>query len=81
MDREMEKKGRQVKPNVDFFSASVYRMLGFPIDHYTPIFAVARISGWMAHLYEQYADNSLVRPRMHYTGAHGKRFVPIDQRG
>ena len=81
MDREMEKKGRQVKPNVDFFSASVYRMLGFPIDHYTPIFAVARISGWMAHLYEQYADNSLVRPRMHYTGEHGKRFVPIDERG
>jgi len=81
MDREMEKKGRQVKPNVDFFSASVYRMLGFPSDQYTPIFAVARISGWMAHLYEQYADNSLTRPRIHYLGETGKRFVPIEERG
>jgi citrate synthase len=80
MDREMEKRGRQVKPNVDFYSASVYRMLGFPIDMYTPIFAVARISGWMAHLYEQYADNRLVRPLMHYTGPSGKKALPLDQR-
>jgi citrate synthase len=81
MDREMAKKGREVKPNVDFFSASVYRMLGFPGDMYTPIFAVARISGWMAHLYEQYADNRLVRPRMVYEGPRGKTFTPIDERG
>jgi citrate synthase len=81
MDREMAKKGRQVKPNVDFFSASVYRMLGFPADMYTPIFAVARISGWMAHLFEQYADNSLVRPRLAYRGPTGRRFRPIDERG
>ena len=81
MDREMAKKGREVKPNVDFFSASVYRMLGFPADMYTPIFAVARISGWMAHLYEQYADNRLVRPRLVYEGPRGKTFTPIDQRG
>jgi citrate synthase len=81
MDREMDKKGRQVKPNVDFFSASVYRMLGFPGDMYTPIFAVARISGWMAHLFEQYADNRLVRPRFVYEGPRGKTFTPIDARG
>jgi citrate synthase len=81
MDREMAKKGRQVKPNVDFFSASVYRMLGFPPDMYTPIFAVARISGWMAHLYEQYADNSLMRPRLTYEGPTGRTFVPIGERG
>ena len=81
MDREMAAKGREVKPNVDFFSASVYRMLGFPADMYTPIFAVARISGWMAHLYEQYADNRLVRPRMVYEGPRGKTFTPIAQRG
>jgi len=80
MDREMEKRGRQVKPNVDFFSASVYRMLGFPAEQYTPIFAVARISGWMAHLYEQYADNALMRPRINYLGERGKRFKPIDER-
>ncbi|HLV11767.1 MAG TPA: citrate/2-methylcitrate synthase [Trueperaceae bacterium] len=81
MEREMEKRGKQVRPNVDFFSASVYRMLGFPADMYTPIFAVARIAGWMAHLYEQYADNRLMRPRLVYEGPRDKRFVPIDQRG
>jgi citrate synthase len=80
MEREMTKRGKQVKPNVDFFSASVYRMLGFPADMYTPIFAVSRISGWMAHLYEQYADNRLMRPRLAYEGTTGLRFTPIDQR-
>ncbi|MDQ3397508.1 MAG: citrate synthase [Deinococcota bacterium] len=80
MDREMEKKGREVKPNVDFFSASVYRMLGFPKDMYTPIFAVARISGWIAHLLEQYADNRLMRPQLVYEGPLGKKFKPIDER-
>ncbi|MBX3140990.1 MAG: citrate synthase [Trueperaceae bacterium] len=80
MDREMAKEGKEVKPNVDFFSASVYRMLGFPSDMYTPIFAVARISGWMAHLFEQYADNRLMRPRLAYSGTMGLEFVPIEQR-
>lgn len=80
MAREMDKRGKKVRPNVDFFSASVYRMLGFPIDMYTPIFAVARISGWMAHLYEQYADNRLMRPRMHYEGVTDRKFVPLDER-
>ena len=81
MDREMEKRGKQVRANVDFFSASVYRMLGFPKDMYTPIFAVARISGWMAHLYEQYGDNRLMRPRLVYEGPTGRTFTPIEQRG
>jgi len=81
MEREMAKRGKQVRPNVDFFSASVYRMLGFPAAMYTPIFAVARIAGWMAHLYEQYADNKLMRPRLVYQGPRDKTFVPIDQRG
>lgn len=81
MEREMTARGRQVKPNVDFYSASVYRMLGFPIDMYTPVFAVARIAGWMAHLYEQYADNRLVRPLLVYQGPKDKRFVPLHARG
>ncbi|HZW27447.1 MAG TPA: citrate/2-methylcitrate synthase [Trueperaceae bacterium] len=81
MEREMAKRGKQVRPNVDFFSASVYRMLGFPAAMYTPIFAVARVAGWMAHLYEQYADNKLMRPRLVYEGPRDRRFVPIDQRG
>ena len=80
MDREMAKKGKPVKPNVDFFSASVYRMLGFPGDMYTPIFAVARISGWMAHLLEQYAENKLMRPRLVYQGPKGKSFTPVEAR-
>lgn len=80
MDREMAKRGKQVKANVDFFSASVYRMLGFPVDMYTPIFAVARISGWMAHLYEQYANNRLMRPLIVYEGPRGRTFKPIESR-
>lgn len=80
MDREMEARGKQVKPNVDFFSASVYRMLGFPGEMYTPIFAVARVPGWTAHLLEQYADNRLMRPKLSYQGPKGKTFTPIDLR-
>lgn len=81
MNREMAKRGKeQVAPNVDFFSASVYRMLGFDRDTYTAIFAVSRIAGWMAHLFEQYPDNRIMRPRLVYEGAYGKRFVPVDQR-
>lgn len=80
MDREMETRGRQVKPNVDFFSASVYRMLGFPGDMYTPIFAVARVAGWMAHLIEQYANNRIMRPRLVYEGERDKKFTPIEER-
>jgi citrate synthase len=80
MDREMGKKGKQVKPNVDFFSASIYRMLGFPTDMYTPIFAVARIAGWMAHLYEQYANNRIMRPDLVYEGPRGKTFKAIEKR-
>lgn len=80
MDQEMTKRGKQVKPNVDFFSASVYRMLGFPPEMYTPLFAVARVSGWVAHLIEQYANNRLMRPRLVYKGPRDKTFKPIDQR-
>lgn len=80
MKREMDERGKQVAPNVDFFSASVYRMLGFEKDTYTPIFAVSRIAGWMAHLFEQYADNRIMRPRLVYEGETGKSFTPIEQR-
>jgi len=73
--------GRPLYPNVDFFSASVYRMLGIPHDLYTPIFAVARIAGWSAHLLEQYADNRLVRPNAVYAGEKQRTYEPIDARG
>ena len=68
-------------PNVDFYSASMYYTLGIPIDLYTPIFAVSRMSGWTAHILEQYANNRLIRPRADYIGPdYPQRFVPLDQR-
>jgi citrate synthase len=72
--------GKPLYPNVDFFSASVYKMLGIPSDLYTPIFALARITGWTAHLLEQYADNRLVRPNALYEGAQNRKYEPIAAR-
>jgi citrate synthase len=75
------KADKKLNPNVDFYSASTYYTLGIPIDLYTPIFAVSRISGWTAHVLEQYANNRLIRPRADYTGpTYPQRFVPLEQR-
>jgi citrate synthase len=72
---------KKLNPNVDFYSASTYYTLGIPIDLYTPIFAVSRISGWTAHILEQYANNRLIRPRADYTGPpYPQRFVPLEGR-
>ena len=72
---------KKLYANVDFYSASTYYTLGIPIDLYTPIFAVSRISGWTAHVLEQYANNRLIRPRADYTGPeYPQRFVPLEQR-
>jgi citrate synthase len=74
-----EKKG--LNANVDFYSATVYYSLGIPTDMFTPIFAVARTSGWTAHVLEQLSDNRLYRPLSEYVGpAIGKKFTPIDER-
>jgi citrate synthase len=59
---------KKLYANVDFYSASTYYTMGIAIDLYTPIFAVSRISGWTAHVLEQYANNRLIRPRAEYTG-------------
>jgi citrate synthase len=67
-------------PNVDFFSASTYYMMGIPLELYTPIFAVSRISGWTGHILEQYENNKLIRPRAEYIGPRDVPYVPIDQR-
>lgn len=67
-------------PNVDFYSASVYAYLGVPRDLFTPIFAVSRVSGWIAHILEQYADNRLIRPRADYIGPDRRSYVPMDRR-
>lgn len=73
-----EKKG--MFPNVDFYSASTYYLMGIALDMYTPIFAVSRISGWTGHILEQYANNKLIRPRAEYIGARDLKYVPIDER-
>ncbi|RAV10600.1 citrate synthase [Paenibacillus contaminans] len=69
-----------LKPNVDFYSASVYTSLGIPRDLFTPIFAISRASGWTAHILEQYDNNRLIRPRAEYTGPASAAYVPISQR-
>jgi citrate synthase len=74
----LEKKG--MHPNVDFYSASTYYLMGIPLDQYTPIFAVSRISGWTGHILEQYANNKLIRPRAEYIGARDQKYVPIGDR-
>lgn len=67
-------------PNVDFYSASVYTMLGIPHDLFTPIFAISRVSGWTAHILEQLDDNRIIRPRAEYTGPSNQLFIPIQER-
>ena len=74
----LEKKG--MHPNVDFYSASTYYLMGIPLDLYTPIFAVSRISGWTGHILEQYANNKLIRPRAEYIGERDLKYTPIADR-
>lgn len=59
---------KKIHPNLDFFSASAYDQLGIPIELFTPIFVISRTTGWVAHVYEQRANNSLIRPMSKYTG-------------
>jgi len=77
---EIVKADKGLNANVDFYSASVYYMLGIPTDLYTPIFAISRMSGWAAHVLEQYANNRLIRPRAEYTGERNLKYVAIDKR-
>jgi len=73
-----EEKG--LAPNVDFYSASTYYQMGIPVDVYTPIFAMSRVSGWIAHVVEYTEDSRLIRPRARYVGPHDETFVPLDER-
>lgn len=66
--------------NVDFYSASVYHSLGIQHDLFTPIFAMSRFSGWLAHILEQYDNNRLIRPRAEYVGPTNQVYVPVEQR-
>jgi citrate synthase len=69
-----------IYPNVDFYSGLVYRKLGIPTDLFTPVFAISRTAGWLAHWKEQLAENRIFRPTQIYTGLHGAPYVPIEQR-
>jgi citrate synthase len=78
---ETIKQQKGLNANVDFYSASTYYSRGIPIDLFTPIFAVSRMSGWTAHILEQYRNNRLIRPRADYTGKPvGQSWVPISER-
>jgi citrate synthase len=75
------KNEKKLNANVDFYSASTYHALGIDIDLFTPIFAVSRISGWTAHVLEQYSNNRLIRPRAEYIGPeYPQRYVPVEAR-
>jgi len=65
------KESKGLHPNVDFFSASTYYTMGIPLDLFTPIFAIARIAGWSAHIMEQHRNNRIIRPTDDYTGPFG----------
>jgi citrate synthase len=69
-----------VYPNVDFYSGVVYQALGIPVDLFTPIFAVARVAGWLAHWHEQLVGNRIFRPEQIYTGKTDVPFVPLEKR-
>ncbi|HEX8986203.1 MAG TPA: citrate/2-methylcitrate synthase, partial [Bryobacteraceae bacterium] len=84
ISREIErsvKERKNLNANVDFYSASTYYALGIPVDLFTPVFAVSRMSGWTAHVLEQYGNNRLIRPRADYKGQpDGREWVPLEQR-
>ncbi|NHX36707.1 MULTISPECIES: citrate synthase [Halolamina] len=67
-------------PNVDFYSGTVYYQLGIPVDMFTPIFAMSRVGGWVAHVIEQLGDNRIFRPRAKYTGAKEAEWTPVEDR-
>lgn len=83
LEEEVEKRlgGKGIYPNVDFYSGLVYRKLGIPTDLYTPVFAISRTAGWLAHWKEQLAENRIFRPTQIYTGLHQSPYIPMDQRG
>ncbi len=76
-----EKLGHKgIYPNIDFYSGLVYRKLGIPTDLFTPVFAIARVAGWLAHWKEQLAQNRIFRPTQVYSGLHKEAYIPIEQR-
>lgn len=71
---------KKIYPNVDFYSGIVYDKMGIEMDFFTPIFAIARVAGWLAHWFEQLRENKLFRPEQIYEGAHNRPYVPLENR-
>lgn len=82
MEQAVEEKlgHRGIYPNVDYYSGLVYRKLGIPTDLFTPVFAIARVAGWLAHWKEQLGENRIFRPTQIYTGTHSSPYIDIDKR-
>jgi citrate synthase len=83
LERQMEQLVAQkgIYPNVDYYSGIVYQKMGIPTDLFTPVFAIARVAGWLAHLLEQLEDNRIFRPNQIWSGVADRPFEPIEQRG
>jgi len=80
VEQAVRKEKPNLYPNVDFYSGTIYHLMGIPTDLFTPVFAISRMVGWTAQLLEQYANNRLIRPESVYVGPLGLTYVPIDQR-
>jgi citrate synthase len=82
LERAVEEKlgHKGIYPNVDYYSGLVYRKLGIPTDLFTPVFAIARVAGWLAHWKEQLAENRIFRPTQIYTGDHEMPYLSIEER-
>lgn len=82
MERVVSEKlgNKGIYPNVDFYSGLVYRKMGIPTDLFTPVFAIARVAGWLAHWKEQLVENRIFRPTQIYNGRHEVSYTPIDER-